>query len=266
MSKLHDLQCRFRDALLGDDPHLISPLIRHESLIGDRLLSIYRNNVFTNLREALRTLYPVIEKLVGKDFFDYAADEYIRCYPSPAGDLNRFGEQLDVFFSEFEPTAHLPYLPDVAKLEWLVHQVYHAETCDGLAIEKLGTVDPDQYGQLHFSLNPASALLQSAYPVHRIWQVNQTAYNGDPLVELNSGEVKLLIQRHGGLIEIQTLSAGEWVLLTALLTDKDFATACEQALSVDPVMDLTTILVRLVAQATLVDFQIHETELNIVRT
>lgn len=256
MSKLHKLQGGFRDALLGDDTGLMDTQIRADGLPPEYRLGIYRNNVFTNLREALRALFPVIERLVGKEFFDYTADAYIRLYPSPAGDLNQFGEHLAEFLVDFEPASGLPYLADMAGLEWLVHKVYHAAEHNELAIDQLATLAPEHYGELHFILNPASALFKSTYPLHRIWQVNQPGYAGDPVVNLNAGGVKLLIERRAGLIELQTLNAGEWALLESLAADDVFATACDKALHAEPSFDLGNTLTRLVTQATLADFRI----------
>jgi hypothetical protein len=258
MRGLHEAQRRFRDALLNHDARLVDRQIRSDGLPIDRRLGIYRNNVFTNLREALRALFPVTDKLVGQEFFDYAANEYIHRYPSPAGDLNQFGEYLAEFFSAFEPAAGLPYLPDVARLEWLAHMVYQAGEHNSMAIQQLATVTPERYGDLHFILNPACALLVSAYPVHRIWHVNQSGYVGDPIVDLNAGGVRLLLQRHAALIELQTLSVGEWELLSLLAQDKDFATACAQALHAEPTLNLGDTLARLVTQATLVDFRVRD--------
>ena len=257
MNGLHDIQCRFRDALINGDAHLVDKRIRGDGLPIDRRLNIYRNNVFTNLREALRALFPVIDKLVGAEFFNYTADEYIRRYPSPAGDLNQFGAHLAEFLIAFEPAAGLPYLPDVARLEWLAHKVYHAGEHSGMAIEQLATVAPERYGDLHFILNPACALLVSAYPVHRIWHVNQPGYDGNPVIDLNAGGVRLLLKRHAGLIEIQTLSTGEWALLGSLAADEAFAMACEQAQQAEPSLELGDTLARLVTQSTLVGFRVN---------
>ena len=81
---------------------------------------------------------------------------------------------------------------------------------------------------------------------------------GDTAVDLAAGGVNLLIERHAGMIALQTLSPGEWALLAALAADDNFATACEQALHAEPNLDLGNTLAGLVAQATLIDFRIHE--------
>jgi len=105
MPGLHELQCRMRNALLNASCDELEHDVQNNKLSVAQRLAIYRNNVFTNLREALRTLFPVTEKLVGGDFFDYLADAFIRVQPSPAGDLNRFGAELGKFIAGFTPAA-----------------------------------------------------------------------------------------------------------------------------------------------------------------
>lgn len=258
MPGLHELQSRFGEALLTVEPDVLDGHVRSDGLSPQRRLGIYRNNVFTNLREALRTLFPVVERLVGTEFFDFTADEYIRQHASPAGDLNEFGAQLPEFLAGFAPAASLVYLPDSARLEWLAHRVYHAAEIEPLVFERLAGVAPESYGALHFTLNPAAALLASPYPVHSIWQVNQAGYEGDATVNLDAGAVRLLIERRDGRIEVQPLTTGEWSLLRALADDQDFATACDRALDREPGFDLGTALQRLIVQSTLADFHVRD--------
>jgi len=256
MSGLRELQCRMLNTLLDVSCSELDGEVRSNALSVAQRVAIYRNNVFTNLREALRTLFPVTEKLVGREFFDYMADEFIRIHPSPAGDLNRFGAELGGFIASFTPAAGLPYLPDVAELEWLAHTVYHARNCESLDLGRLAAVDPDDYGRLHFQMNPASTLFASDYPVHRIWQVNQPDYHGELCVDLGSGGVQLLVARRAGGVELELLPTGTWSLLSAIANHIDFARASEFALQANPDMNLGTSLSALLANATLVDFRL----------
>jgi hypothetical protein len=58
-----------------------------------------------------------------------------------------------------------------------------------------GVVDIDADIDTSDALPPYMRLLQSPYPVHRIWQVNQPEWQGDDAVSLNEGGVNLLIHR-----------------------------------------------------------------------
>ncbi|MEJ2344805.1 MAG: DNA-binding domain-containing protein [Gammaproteobacteria bacterium] len=257
MPGLRDLQTAFGAALMNPGPADAAVAIQGRRG-RERSLAIYRNNVFSNLREALRTLFPVIERLVGEEFFRYAADEYIRRYASPAGDLNRFGSRMPEFLADFEATAELMYLPDTARLEWLAHRAYHAADAGPCSLERLAAVAPERYADLRFRLHPGAALLASPYPVHRIWQVNQPGYAGADTVDLRAGPARLLVERRHGSVEVQYLDAGEWALVQALADDRTFSSACDQALAAQPDCDLGAVLSRLVAQSTLVDFSLRQ--------
>lgn len=159
---------------------------------ADAACAVYRNNVFGCLTRALANTYPVVEKLVGEGFFKYAASQYIARHPSRSGNLDEFGGSFSGFLRGFAPAAGLVYLPDVAQLEWLCHQVLLAADC------------PPPGARLH----PAVALFASDWPVHRIWQVNQPGWTGDTTVDLGLGGVKLAVKRAGHRIELLPFEEG----------------------------------------------------------
>lgn len=259
MSALHDLQTRFRDAVLSGETGALTKDIRAEGLLISRRLGIYRNNVFANQREALRTIYPVIERLVGREFFVHVANEYLRQHGSPAGDLNCLGEHLAGFLAEFAAAASLVYLPDTARLEWLVHKVYHAPERAGRTIARLAAVPDDRYEDLRFHLHPARALFASSYPVDRIWQINQAGQgrtdDETSYVNLDSGGVRLLVARRELHVALRTVEAGEWAFLQSIAAARPFGEACNAAFELDPAFDIKAVLARLINEATLVDVE-----------
>ena len=84
MHSLYELQATFADAMLERDASGIAPTIYGKDT-QDRL-AVYIGNVYHNLREALRAVYPVVDRLVGERFFDCSANRYIRDNPSRSGD------------------------------------------------------------------------------------------------------------------------------------------------------------------------------------
>ncbi|MEJ2360671.1 MAG: DNA-binding domain-containing protein [Gammaproteobacteria bacterium] len=258
MPTLHEIQRQFCEALLEHDPAHISDQIRADFIGVKTGLEVYRNNVFTNLREALRTLFPVINKLVGEAFFNYTTEHFIHDYPSPAGDLNQYGGDFAEFLTAFEPASSLVYLPDVARLEWAIHLVYHARNAAELDRQRLSLIPPGEYGDLRFKLNPACRLVQSAYPVNDIWQVNQPDYAGDPRVELDKGGVSLLVARHGDHIVLDPLTAGETAFLSTIARHEPFSRACTQAMHADPTFSLKLAVNTYIQNNVLVDFELHK--------
>src|SRR5882724_3945962 len=89
-------------------------------------LSIYRNTSVSTLTTALRLTYPAVQKLVGDEFFEGAARVFIEGHPALSPWLDQYGQGFCAFLAEFPPASSLPYLPDVAELQWAVSRALHA--------------------------------------------------------------------------------------------------------------------------------------------
>jgi len=254
MPSLPELERRLAHAVFGGDAAGVATQIARGRFPAERHLQVYRNNVFASLTEALRALYPVVERLVGDEFFRSSAHAYIRRHPPPSGNLHDFGAAFSEFLAEFPAAQPLVYLPDVARLEWFWHEAFHAAEAEPRALARLSAVPPARHGALRFRLHPSARLLASDYPILRIWQVNQPEYRGDSVVDLAEGGVRLLVMRRGLTVAIEPLGAGEHALLSAMAAGKNFAESAEAALAVEPELDLPRSLRRRVRDATLVDF------------
>ncbi len=259
MLGLRELQSAFRAALLHGEADAIRPLVRAGSVAPARRIAVYRNNVMHNYCEALRAVYPVVERLVGEAFFAAAGRKYIVAHPSRSGDLHDYGQELGNFLDGFEPAASLPYLGDVARLEWLWHECFHAAEHPPLALERLAGVASESLDALRMHLHPACRLLASRYPVGRIWSVNQPDWSAPTNVDLVAdGDARLLLRRDGFTVVIESLCAGEFEMLRALARGESLLGACEQALAVEPKFELGSILPGLVERCVLVDFDLVE--------
>lgn len=135
--------------------------------------AIYQNNVFYSLTQALSDLYPVIEKLVGIDFFKATASLYIRQYQPEQPAIVFWGEKFPVFLAHFEHTKNMPYLAHVAQLELARHQAYHADDMAALEPSDFGSINEAQFENIKLAFHPSVHLLNSKYPIFHIWNSNQ---------------------------------------------------------------------------------------------
>ena len=256
MPSLPELQAAFARAVIDrDQAHIEEWISATPALDAPARIAIYRNNVFGNYRNTLRQVYPVVLALVGEAFFDRAAEVYAARYPSRSGDLNDFGGQLGDFLAEWPPSAHLVYLRDVAKLEWAMESAFHAADATPLDLQALAAVSPDTFSKLRFDLHPASRIVDSPYPILRIWEVNQPGYSGDQTVQLDAGGDALLVIRRDSAVELEALSPGELVLLQDLARGKSLGEAHVHAIEAEPALDLSALLRRHVLGGTLVGFR-----------
>ena len=105
MLSLRELQRGFAQSVFGwEQPLGICSAPGEKPDASDRL-AVYRNNMFSNLKEALRDVYPVVEKLAGEAFFRHVAHQFIRLYPSSSGDLHQFGKGFAGFLARYPAAA-----------------------------------------------------------------------------------------------------------------------------------------------------------------
>lgn len=178
---LRELQQAFLATLLADEAPAdvasrLAVLPAHAAGI-----EVHRHTLRANLQGALRNAYPVVERLVGAEFFAYAAQCFIAREPSRSANLEDYGSGFAEFLRGFDPAAGLPYLADVAALE--------------IAIDRIARAADDI----------ATHLLYSPYPVLRIWQINQPGWSGDDSVNLDAGADRLRIYREHGEVLIEPL-------------------------------------------------------------
>lgn len=216
MSLLADRQRALVEALLDGGEAVTGHLRSHGPLDASDRLAIYRGSVRAALTQALAEVYPVLRRLVGDAFFDALASRYQAVHPSTSPDLHDYGAALAEFLAPFPPAAALPYLPDVARLEWAWHRVFHAAEPPPFAAEALNQALAQNPGALRLTLSPALRLLHSAYPVERIWRANQPDVTEPPGISLDEGPAWLVIWRQGETVDMNDLPPQDWRLLQAI--------------------------------------------------
>jgi hypothetical protein len=256
MPSLHDIQLAFAAAIFEHDASHVDGLLDSSGRNDSERLTVYFNNVYENLREALRAIYPVVERLVGERFFHYAANQYIHDVPSLSGDIQRFGSSFSSFLARFGPAASLSYLADTAALEWAMNEVFHEADHAPLALARLAELSEADCSTLRFILHPACRLIASDFPVFKIWQTNQLGARIDETVDACAGGELLLIRRDGFAVEIEPLERGEFAMLEALLSGAKVNDAYERALQVDDAFSLPEFIQCRIGDATLVDYAV----------
>lgn len=210
---LYRLQAAFSRAILDGryDPN--PGWVRKCSLKPRQRLNVYYHQHRIVQLEALQGIYPAVRRLVGDIFFADLAVRYGDRFPLRSGDVRTFGPYLPDFMETFEPLVSLPYLPDVARLEWACHESLHSGK---------PTLPPALKTRTPLRLSAHVRLLHSAYPVARIWEF---ALNdpraGSPRLDIEgAGPDHLLIMRPQLDVEVYKLPADEWAWLNRFSSDK----------------------------------------------
>jgi len=206
-----------------------APLFR---IAPDRLsarLAVYRGNAYGNWINALAGAYPIVRRIVGAEFFEATARAYARACPSTSGDLNEYGAALPEFLAAFPHTQDLPYLPDVAAMEWLAHRAYYAADAAPFDPARLAGVPPQRWAALRLALAPACALLASDWPLARLWTVHQDDYRGPIDVDLAAGPDRVLVHRPRWRADVWSIGCGDYRFLAEARNGATLGDALEAA-------------------------------------
>ena len=204
--------------------------------LAEQRLSLYRGNLVATWRRVLGQAYPVVLALVGEEFFSGLARAYGRQHPSSDADLNQFGDGFAAFLATFAPAAQLPYLPDMARLEWALHRAHYAPDAAGLPAEALAGLAPEQLEASHFALHPACVLIASGWQVLALWQAHQA--EGHAFPPEMAGKSYLLVCRPQWRARVLALDAAEYAALSQLMNGENFGAALDAAFELDQAFDL----------------------------
>jgi uncharacterized protein (UPF0276 family) len=216
-------QQAFADALFA--PETESALqLKHAERFG-----LYRGNLTSTWAKALAAAYPVIAQLVGEEFFAALAREYGRSHPSENGDLNRFGAHFESFLRGFEHVRDLPYLPDMARLEWQLHRIHYAPHEAALQAQD---IDPQTVEQSSFRWQATAQLFASPWAVVPLWQAHQAASATGFPPDMGKPS-QALLSRPEWTAQVTPLLAPEYAALQALRNGETFGAALDAAFALD---------------------------------
>jgi len=210
MPTLRDIQRDVAHSLLVLGDSAAFAHIADDVVDAAERLNIYRNNVAITLIGALRLVYPAVDKLVGQDFFGAAAQAFIAGNPPRTACLDDYGGEFPDFLAAFPAAAALAYLPDVARLEWMVNLALHAPDAPALRPDALTDLADGEHGRVRFMPHPSVRLLSVRYPADAIWRAvlsGDEAALGDIATKVE--QRWLIVQRQAAGIAVIRLDEDE---------------------------------------------------------
>jgi hypothetical protein len=241
MLSLRDLQLRFVAALYGHNDAIVSDYLDEGLPSAAARLAVYRNNLREGFIKALALEFPVVEKLVGPEFFRQTALDFQLQHPSQSGDLTHVGAPFADFLRARFADGEYGWLPDIAALEWALQCVAIAPDSELAPVTALSGIPPHRYQDLIFEPAPATRLVESRFPIVRIWQNNQPGVAPEE-IDLDAGADHVLVRRRSDELEFVHLSAADFTFARMLGRRTPLGLATDASLAVDSGFDLARAL------------------------
>ncbi|WP_243042078.1 DNA-binding domain-containing protein [Dyella sedimenti] len=243
--RLDERQREFAAALL--DPGLPVPagIVDPEGKPSAKRFAVYRNNVAAGLIDALGAAFPAVRRIVGDTFFPAMARIYAARHPPRSPVMLGYGETFAGFIGAFEPAAGVPYLADVARMEWAWLASYHAAEASPLDPALLAGMPRDRLPALRLALHPSLRVVRSAFPVVSLWRMN---IDGGTVRAIDTGEGEdALVVRPDAEVEVRIVPRGAALFIQGLAAGMPVASAAAGALDEDAKTDLAGTLSGLLA-------------------
>jgi len=214
-------------------------------------LAVHRNNVLSSLIDALADTFPVAQELVGEEFFRALAASFVRAAPPRTPILAHYGAEFPDFVAGFPPAANVPYLVDVARLEWLRVQAYHAADAAPVkqaVLARLATCT-EALGGLQLRLHPSVHAFSSPFAAVSIWSAHQGL--GDLAdIDIHAGECALVLRQDLEVV-VLPLAAEAIEFVKAVQCGARLDAAVDAAVARAADFDLVTLLAALLGRGAL---------------
>ena len=231
MSALREFQTSFKGYLTGSGEE--AAIIATRFIAGGFAdnASIYRNNVRHAHVGALAAIFPAIHALVGEDYFDGLAAQYSNARPPVSAVLAGYGAGFADYLASRPELSNVPFLPDVARLEWAMNEAFHAHSSFSLAPDQAATLFAGGGGDLDLIASTRLLALD-----HAALEIRAAALEGDAqaIAALAPGRQHLAVFRLAGIVRAEPVSSGEFAFLRGLSVGSPLDRAIASAFASEP--------------------------------
>ena len=230
------------DKMSKPDPALKALFTCNENALPMRL-QIYQNNVIGSLARAMQLTYPLIVILTGESFAENVMRSFVRENPPREACLARYGEGFNEYIESYEPARGLPYLADVARLEWAMNESFYARDDSALDPSDLQNVLGSELADMTLCLRSSVRLMESRWPLPAIREFClQEKRDESQTLDLDQGGCKVMIYRPFLSAEVESLNSPEYDFLKGVKDGRPLGDILESVLQTHPDFDFQAFL------------------------
>lgn len=194
-------------------------------------MAIHARTFRASLVAALAAAFPAVQRLTGEGFFGFAAAQFIAAAPPTSPIVAQYGAAFPEFLADFAPASSLPWLADVARLEWALHELGNVLPGEALGTTGLAGADDAQFGW-----SPSVRLLSSPFAVDALIEAS------DVLPGNLETPTHLLLRSAADAVTWRRLALAEYRFLTSLRSGAPLSEAIAHARFIDPAFDFVSAL------------------------
>ncbi|MCB9989680.1 MAG: putative DNA-binding domain-containing protein [Rhodospirillales bacterium] len=238
------MQQNFKDTLLdpANQKKDFANLFAENGITVKDRMAVYRGHVLDGLCDVIGNSFPLIARLTGDDFLKAAAFSYVKNNLPQKGNLNLYGATFPAFLEQYEPARCLPYLPDIARMEWAKNEAYYARDDAPLDPASLQKIPQNELQHIHLHFRDSVRFIESRYPLITIRDFCSNDNSDDTILDIDTGPSHLMIFRPQLRSFILEVDPFEYLFLQQIAKNKTLGQAATTVTALAPDFPLENIL------------------------
>jgi Putative DNA-binding domain len=205
--------------------HALLQAPTREAAVGR--LRVYADGYAVRLSEALEVAFPMVAKVVGPREFRELTTRYCGVADLSSYNLGDAGVGLAQYLRRDFISAELPFLADLAELEWRVMRAFHAEDEPGIDPATLAAFGEQDWPRIRLRFQASVAVVDSPWPILTLWGERERRVE-DIEVNLRTGAERVLLHRAGLQVHCERIGAAEALALSMLLAGNPLGHVAER--------------------------------------
>ena len=193
---------------------------------GNERLEVYAEGYPARVRESIVEVYETLKAVMEEEAFESLCLEYARRHGADDYNLNHAGKDLADFLKHSPLSKKAPFLPDLARFEWALWEVFHAVDAENsLTKEKIEGIPAEDWERSVFRFRPSVRTFETSWSVFDLWKSKRNGIVSGTTPQKNSQNV--LISRLGDQVRCELMSADQRRLVEMLMSGETLGGACE---------------------------------------
>jgi hypothetical protein len=223
---LQALQRRFQDYLNGDSEEFEKDIVSTDGALAEHRLGAYYNAYRIRLIDCLATDFPVLQKTLGDEAYEYLILDYLKLYPSEHPSVRWVGRHM-VEFLQNSDLKEKDFLKELAAFEWTQGLCFDSKGSNSIVVlEDMAGIAPESWPQISLSFHPSVRWLDLHWNIPPYW-VALDADNIPPEKAFQQIPGRWLMWRRDMSPNWRSLEVTEAWAIQAAYNGASFAELCE---------------------------------------
>jgi len=196
-------------------PKLLTSIFETPNVSRNERLSVYAEAYFSRLLEVLGNDFSTTRKALGDEFPKVCA-AYLELHPSRSPNIENIGARFPTFLRAYPRTSEIPYVHDIADLEWRKIEAFYAPDSEKINLNSLQGTPESAWPGATFEIDPSVRLMSFDYPIDSLCEIDDDEKFEMAKESLKKERIFVLIQKQNDWPVVKRVEQNQYLVITSI--------------------------------------------------